>query len=199
MALTRAMWTHGHAVRIEHPDRLSSVWRAGFFVRMLGKPSQNVWVHYAIPTPVIVTDNRLSVGSVMIRYRTVPENDSWIAAVHVYDGERKIASHDDLSEQARDWAFRRYDVPDNPDVRWGIGISINIRFTRMVFTEHDFDDLQREAERRRIGGGRVELPEDLIPEPEEGDPGDAPAEPASRRPTFHYGIEISSVGCDFGS
>lgn len=192
MTLTRAMWTHGHAIRIEHPDRLSSVWRAGFFVRLIGKPTQNVWVHYAIPTPVIVTDNRLSADSVMIRYRTVPENDAWIDAVHAYDGERKIASHDDLSQQSADWSFSRYGIPNTPEVRWGIGISINIRFTHVSFTDMPLEDF---AEPRVDTGG-------WEPEPlwgGGGSSGEAPAEETTpRQPQWHYGIEISSVGCDFG-
>lgn len=181
MPLAQAMWTHGHAIRIESPERLSSVWRAGFFVRLIGKRSENVWVHYAIPTPVIVKDNRLNVDSVMIRCRTIAKDDAWIAAVHIYDGEQIIASHDNLRQNSADWSFLRYAVSGHPDVRWGIGISINIRFTDVAFANVPLGDL---------GNPQINIPgglDSVITLPR----------PTAQRSQMHYAIEISSVGCDF--
>ncbi len=66
MALAHAMWVHGHNMQIEHPDRLQSVWRAGMYIRVEGKPGLSNWFHFAIPTPVIVNGNRLRADSVMV-------------------------------------------------------------------------------------------------------------------------------------
>ena len=90
MALAHAVWIHGHSMQIEHPDRVDSVRRAGFYIRIDGKPGRDNWFHFAIPTPVIVNDYRLRAGSVLIRFRT-GSVDASVRAVHVYDGERPIA------------------------------------------------------------------------------------------------------------
>ena len=127
-SLAQAMWVHGHSMQIEYPDRIQSVWRAGFYIRVQGKPNTSNWLHFAIPTPVIVDDRRLSVGSVMVRFRSSSDK-AIIHAVHIYDGETKIASHDGLSlapQGSFDWP--RFDVPTHPDIKWGLGISIGVRF-----------------------------------------------------------------------
>ncbi len=125
--LAHAMWLHGHGMQIEYPDRLDAVWRAGMYIRVEGKPGQGNWFHFPIPTAVIVDDNRLRVGSVMIRFRT-GSADAFVKSVHVYDGEKKIASHDNLTLAPKDWETPRFDVPGHPEIRWGLGISIGVGF-----------------------------------------------------------------------
>lgn len=201
MPISRAMWTHGHAIRIEQPERLVSAWRAGFYARLIGKSGQSVWVHYAIPTPVIVTDNRLSAQSVGIRCRMKDERDAWIESVHVFDGDDKIAAHTNLTDRASNWRFFRYDISENPDVRWGVGLSIKFRFAdRLVDAElppevremmaGTADDLDRRIEVRR------ELLDRIFGAVDSAD--EEPAEAAVPRPRLRNAVEISSVGCDFG-
>lgn len=125
MPLAHAMWTHGHSMQIEFPDRVESVLRAGFFIRVVPKLNSGNWFHFAIPTPVIVDDNRLSVGSVLLRYR-VDSAVARITAVHIYDGEVIIAAHDGLNLASTAWAVPRFDVPSHPEIKWGLGISINV-------------------------------------------------------------------------
>jgi len=127
MSLAKAMWAHGHSMVIEYPDRIKSEWKAGFFYRVVGKPGTTNWFHFAIPTPVIVSDNRLAIDSVMIRFRSNSTNAD-ITNVHVYDGEKKIASHDGLDLSPSDWNWPRFDVPGHPEILWGVGISIGVRF-----------------------------------------------------------------------
>jgi len=127
MALAKAMWAHGHSMVIEYPDRIKSEWKAGFFYRVVGKPGTTNWFHFAIPTPVIVSDNRLAIDSVMIRFRSNSTNAD-ITNVHVYDGEKKIASHDGLDLSPAEWSWPRFGVPGHPDILWGVGISIGVRF-----------------------------------------------------------------------
>lgn len=201
MPITRAMWTHGHAVRIEHPDRLLSVWQAGYYARLIGKPGEAVWIHYAIPTPVIVADNRLSADQAMIRCRTVWENDAWIESVHIFDGEEKIASHNDLHDVAADWSFLRYEIVGSPDIRWGIGLSIKIRFTNMLYIRPEYRNLvedeinNREELERLLNRGELWVGEGVV-EGVVGAP--PPGGIGAPGPELHYAIEISSVGCDFG-
>ena len=127
MPLAHAMWIHGHSMQIEYPDRVDSVRRAGFYIRIEGKPGMGNWFHFAIPTPVMVNDNRLRVGSVLIRFRT-GSGDAFVSAVHVYDGERRIARHDNLHLAPGKWHTERFDVPGDPEIRWGLGISIGVGF-----------------------------------------------------------------------
>ncbi|TRT52779.1 MAG: hypothetical protein EWV85_15140 [Microcystis aeruginosa Ma_QC_C_20070703_M131] len=127
LKLARAMWVHGHSMQIEYPDRLDLEKRMGFYIQVRGKPFTSNWFHFAIPTPVIVDGTRLLVGSVMIRFRTGP--GASVYAVHVYDGETKIAAHDGLNLSPQSgFSWPRFDVPTHPPIRWGLGISIGVRF-----------------------------------------------------------------------
>ncbi len=124
--LEHAMWVHGHSMEVEYPERLDSQKRMGYYMQVRGKPFTSNWFHFAIPTPVIASDKRLRAGSVMIRFRTGP--GAAVKAVHVYDGEKKIASHDvNLSPQGA-FVWPRFEVPADPFVLWGLGISVGVQF-----------------------------------------------------------------------
>ena len=128
MAITQAMWIHGHSIKVEYHDRIKSIWRAGFYARIVGKPSTTNWFHFSIPTTVIVSDKRQMIDSVMIRFKSGSSNAK-ITNVHIYDGERKIASHDGLNLSPSTWSWPRFNVPGKPDILWGVGISIGVSFT----------------------------------------------------------------------
>ncbi len=49
-----------------------------------------------------------------------------VTAVHVYDGEVKIVSHDGLNLAPTSWSAPRFDVPSHPEIRWWPGISIGV-------------------------------------------------------------------------
>src|SRR3712207_2453795 len=104
MALEKAMWTHGHGVAVEFPDRIKSEWRAGFFIRLVGKNGTTNWLHFGIPTPVIVNDNRLSIDSALVRLRCESAQAA-VTNVHVFDGEKRIAAHDGLSLAPANWTM----------------------------------------------------------------------------------------------
>jgi hypothetical protein len=130
MTLAHAMWIHGHSMQIEYPDKVAAIWRAGFYIRVDGKPGTKNWFHFAIPTPVIVDDNRLRADSVMLQCRT-GSTDAVITAIHVYDGAAKIAEHNGVNKSGN-LGFQRFIIPAKgglkPEVRFGIGISIGVEF-----------------------------------------------------------------------
>lgn len=126
-SVREASWMHAHDASIEHPDRLESIWRAGFYIRLNGKPAESTWLHFAVPTPVVVDDERLRAGSVMLRYRT--GTGAHIEAVHTYDGEHRVAVHGGLEGASADWRFQRLDLAGQPAVRWGLGVSIEVVFS----------------------------------------------------------------------
>ena len=207
MPIAQAMWIHGNAARIEDPNQVSAIWRSGSFFRVVGKVSGRAWIHYSIPTPVIVTDHRLLGGSVMIRCRMFPRDDAWIEAVHVYDGERIIARHDVPDYRSSEWSFLRYEIPDTPEVLWGIGVSIKLAFTDVNYLGSQLrEDVLRNAglglsdiESRIRGLGEVttDMPSGLggtgsgTPVPDV-----TVALPPSAH-DLHYAVDISAVGCDF--
>lgn len=123
----QSMWAHGHSMQIEFPDRLQSVWRAGFFIRIEGRASTDNWFHFAIPTPAVISDRRQRAGSVLLRFRTNSDS-AFIHAVHIYDGETRIMAHDNLRLSPRPWTLQHFDIPNDPEIRWGLGISIGVRF-----------------------------------------------------------------------
>jgi len=124
--ISYASWIHGHSMQIEYPDRIAAVRRAGFSINVEGKPGTSNWFHFAIPTPVIIDDVRLRADSVMLRF-TTGSVDAFVQHVHVYDGEKKIAEHNDI-DLSMENAFVRLAVPDSPLVQWGLGISIGVGF-----------------------------------------------------------------------
>lgn len=126
--ITQALWTHGHTMKIERPDDLRSVWRAGFFIRVVGKPGSTNWFHFAVPTAVIVKNKRQMLDSVMLRFRAA-SSSAVVTNVHVFDGERRIVAHDNLSLTHTGFGFDRFNVPGKPDVLWGIGITVGVRFS----------------------------------------------------------------------
>jgi hypothetical protein len=127
LKLAHAMWTHGHDAQVEYPERLAVNKPYGFFLRLKGKPFTSNWVHYAVPTSVIVDNRRLRAGSVMIRFRTGPGTS--IYAVHVWDGERRIATYNGLNLSSKGFRWPRFDIPGHPYIRWGLGISIGVKFS----------------------------------------------------------------------
>lgn len=126
LKLVHAMWTHGHGGHIQHSDRLSFEGRYGSLIRFRGKPFTSNWVHFEVPTPVIVDGRRLRVGSVMIRFRVGP--GAFVHAVHVWDGERRIAAYGGLHLAPLGFGLPRFDVPNHPYIRFGLGISLGVKF-----------------------------------------------------------------------
>ncbi|KAH8784383.1 hypothetical protein BGZ57DRAFT_925379 [Hyaloscypha finlandica] len=127
MSIKQAAWTHGLGVELE-----SSSWsalRQGFYTTV--RPSNEAtfgWVHFVIPTPVILDGTRLKAESAMIRFST--GSTAKITNFHVYDGEVKIAEYDGLA-LAGNLQFVREAVPNNHQVLWGTAISLGVQFSGM--------------------------------------------------------------------
>ncbi|MHC4517282.1 MAG: DUF6623 family protein [Planctomycetota bacterium] len=121
-----ASWIHGHSMEIEYPDRMASAIRRGYAYQVEGKPGTTNWFHFAIPTPVIINDVRLQVDSIMLRM-TTGSIDSFVRDVHIYDGERRIAVHNEVYLAEDNW-FVRFPVPETPYLLWGLAISLGVGF-----------------------------------------------------------------------
>jgi len=65
-------------------------YRQGFGIRFRGKANQQVWFHFAIPTPVILENNRASLQRAFVMWRTDPNPffPATLSSFHVWDGAR---------------------------------------------------------------------------------------------------------------
>jgi hypothetical protein len=126
VTLAHAMWIHGTSLQIEYPDRIARVRRAGSGIVVEGKPGTRNWLHFAVPTPVIVDDDRMRVGSIMLVCKTMSA-DAVIRDVHVFDGGHRFAEFNDVNLTG-DLGFQRFDIAEHPEVRLGLGISIGVGF-----------------------------------------------------------------------
>lgn len=120
MPLKQAAWTHGLAVQLESTSW--SALRQGFFTTVRpSNESTSAWFHFAIPTPVIVNDVLLKADSALVRFAT--GNQTKIGAIHVYDGERRIAEYNGTTYRGA-LQLVRVQIPGSPEIAWGTGISI---------------------------------------------------------------------------
>ena len=124
--ISQAPWIHGTSVQVENPENLELIRRAGFYTYLVGKPNTTNWLHFAIPSPVIVDKKRLRIVCAILRGRTLSTN-AIINHVHIYDGYTKIAAHNDLELTGDQW-FRKLGVADKPYIYWGLGISLGVQF-----------------------------------------------------------------------
>jgi len=127
--MTTILSTHGHSGRIEHPDRLARFWRAGFFLELHGRSGTQTWVHYAIPTIQPPAGRMLRPTSIIVRCR-MPERETTLSAVHIYDGEQRIAVHERTGQRPRDWQDLRFTATPGRAAQSAIGVSLNFQWGR---------------------------------------------------------------------
>ena len=122
--IEQAAWVHGTDVHVEVDANVESITRFGFFTRIVGKPNTTNWYHFAVPTPVIIKNNRLAFARAMLRFVT-GGTTAVVRDVHIYDGEARIAAHDSVNLSGSQ-PFTKFGVAHKPDVFWGAGISIGV-------------------------------------------------------------------------
>lgn len=122
-----ASWIHGTSIQVEFPNNIESITRAGFYTYLVGKPNTTNWLHFAIPTSVIMDSQRLKIICAMLRFRTFSTN-AIVRDVHIYDGYSIIAAHNGVNLSGDQW-FTKFGVAHKPEIFWGLGISIGVTFT----------------------------------------------------------------------
>lgn len=122
--IAHASWIHGTDIKVEVDANVESLTRFGFFTRIVGRPNTTNWYHFAIPTPVIVNNNRLAIARAMLRFTTGGTN-AMVRDVHIYDGSARIAAHQNVNLSGSQ-LFTKFGVAHKPDVLWGLGISIGV-------------------------------------------------------------------------
>jgi len=124
MPIKQAAWTHGLSVELE--NRSWGALRQAFGTQIIpSNESTFGWIHFAIPTPVIVDGARLKAVQAGIRFST--GSGAKITNFHVYDGENKIAEYNNIAYTgALQTQFQP--VTGSPQIFWGTGISLGVRF-----------------------------------------------------------------------
>ena len=126
MTLAQTIWTHGHSLQVEYPER-GTIEYKGFSAKYKGNTGKPNWFHFAIPTPVDIND-KLQVGSVSLRFRG--GGAAFVESIHVYDGEKKIAGEDKLHLRPTytQWDIYKVDVPIGQEISSSLGISVLVNF-----------------------------------------------------------------------
>jgi len=100
-------------------------YREGFGVHFYLQANQANWFHVPLPTPVIVEDQRATLGRVMILY-AFPQGAS-LQSVHVWDGPNRILQRDGLNITGNHAGGldpdNTFDV-NHAGILWGVGISM---------------------------------------------------------------------------
>jgi hypothetical protein len=124
--IAHASWIHGSSLHVENPAQLESIKYFGHSTRIVGKRNTTNWIHFAIPTPVIVDNHRNSVGPVILRFWTRSTN-TMVRDVLVFDGERSIATHFGVNLSGLQ-LFAKFGIFGCPLPLWGVGISLGVKF-----------------------------------------------------------------------
>jgi len=126
-ALTSAMWTHGNSVQMETPCA-ATVTRLGFYTRVYGlsagQTAIRCWFHFAIPTTVYLSDQRLKIEQVLLNFKT---SGAYVESVHIYDGSTLLKTYDNLSLHG-EHVLKSFSVPTRDEVKSGIGVSVKVGF-----------------------------------------------------------------------
>ena len=128
------MWTHGHTPFAETQNvQIGSIgW--GALIRAPRNSFDTEWIHYAIPTPVILNDVRPQILRVLILYDTfngTTVNSGVLTNVHVWDRSNRILEINglELSGNHLDLdASNRFNFPGGVTPVFGVGVSIGYHF-----------------------------------------------------------------------
>jgi len=130
-----ASWIHGNTGRVERQEFTHKITPFGFGLEVQSTGPMN-WVHYGIPTPVIVNEKRLKILRVMLVFDT-PNTYSRVQNVHVWDGSVRLANIDGLSLSGHH-PFESFPIPGTPSVQFGITVSIGFALTTFEFGPQKF-------------------------------------------------------------
>ncbi|KAF9346345.1 hypothetical protein BGX34_004024 [Mortierella sp. NVP85] len=124
VVIKHAAWMHGLGLELESPS-----WKAvrqGYYTTVTpSHESQSGWVHFVIPTPVIVDGVRLKTDSARVRFSTGAA--ARITNFHVFDGETKIRDNNSLSMTGK-MQYLIEPLPKDHEVLWGTAICVGVKF-----------------------------------------------------------------------
>jgi hypothetical protein len=119
-------WLHGTSVRVEYPDRVEHIRRAGYYTEVRQNPGTTNWFNFAIPTPTIHAGKRMKYSRAHL-VAEVHENAK-IDKVHIWDGDRCVTKFDNLG-LLHQHVDRAFDIPSRR-VRYGLLVSVYVEFLK---------------------------------------------------------------------
>ncbi|XVS67643.1 DUF6623 family protein [Actinosynnema sp. CA-299493] len=127
MAETSAFWVHGQAGVPQAPPPSWMTLGGGPEVTLAD--GKDLWVHFPIPTPVLLKGKRATLRRVHVLYFTSNEH-SKIGNVHVRDGYPRFLPKDDLGwwgDHSTGLGGPWTTVEVGWDgINWGIGVSVRL-------------------------------------------------------------------------
>ncbi len=60
-------WLHGTSVRVEYPDRIEHIRRAGYYTELRQSEGTSNWFNFAIPTPTILGGKKMKHSQVYLK------------------------------------------------------------------------------------------------------------------------------------
>jgi hypothetical protein len=127
--IAHASWIHGSSVAVMYPDQLETFQRTGYSTNVAGQPGTGNAFHFAIPTPVIVNDDRKVVGPVILRFGKVG-TEAVVQHVEIRDGPTLIANQYDVNLSSAQLSLQsvKFGVPHCPPAEFGLNITVFIDF-----------------------------------------------------------------------
>ena len=122
-----AMWVHGTSIHQDiqgfHVNELRAGWGTEF------QSTGHAWFQVAIPTPVLIADQRATLEKVFVLYRA--ERGARLMELHIWDGGDQgqcwnnlslSGDHGGVLDPANSWFV-------NPvSLKWGLGLSVGVDF-----------------------------------------------------------------------
>jgi len=124
-------WTHGVNVHIEYPDRIVGMTgdrrgeprRSGWGTLVHQKENTTNWFHFAIPTPVIINNQEVTLS--FIRFRAEINESARIDMIHFRHDNRIIFSQEvNITNRSVDETFQS----PGTMIRKGLALCIQISF-----------------------------------------------------------------------
>jgi hypothetical protein len=129
-----AIWVHGSSLNVQDPNAFKYVIPVGHGIQLHGKFNAASWIHFAIPTPCIIDSKRPRIDSIMFILPMLSNGDQ-LVHVHIYDGNMNIGEYNNVS-LIGNVGVKAYDIPDHPELHFGINIALYIQFGINPFEPH---------------------------------------------------------------
>lgn len=123
---------HGTSAQVEPLADGVEIFHRGWGTEVHGASGQFVWIHFAIPVPLLVDDVRPAVTSVYFHFAA--EGNASLRQIHLYDGKTRFHT----LETHRDGDFTQALVLDVNKIevirslRTALGISLGFQLTQSI-------------------------------------------------------------------
>ncbi len=151
--LNHLVWIHGTSVQVQNANAISTLVRQGSGTRIEGQEGTSITLHFALPTPMFVSERRLSIRSVILDFIT--RELASVTAVQVWDGRVRIASFEGLSLSG-EHRFEKFEIEGHPSFSRGINVSVQVGFAENGGVSTLIDFISVGAEFVTKSGGLIE-------------------------------------------